>query len=153
MMCYDFVCDECRIIYEDVMQEPNEPHELTCAECGKKCRRLYSVPSLNFDKGSYGYFDIGMGTFIKNPTHRKEEMEKRGLTVYESDPRITAAHAESRYIRGQSQSQEAKTAAHKVMNEAGKKVKEDRLRRIYRNSPIREKVLKVQRETLADVPL
>lgn len=153
MPFYTMVCPKCGHV-EEYLQGANDVCVvLQCANCSaditRRDNRLYAadVPVIqgstvaggcNYD----GYFDEGLGLWVKSKRHRAEEMKKQGLQEYSPDPEFAKHRDEAKYIRKHAPKgdKEAVTAA----REQYKIADEKRKRRAVR-SAIQKKRAAIER--------
>ena len=110
MPFYTLICQKCGRV-EEVLQGVNDAAVvLQCASCGaditRRENRAYAadMPLIQGDTVAGGcnydgYFDDGMGLWIKGKRHRAEEMKKRGLTEYSPSSEYAKHRDEAKYIR------------------------------------------------------
>lgn len=75
MPLYDYRCDVCNIVREEV-RGANEEIKFYCRKCGGLMYQTFTPPSVINDYKPY--FDHGLNTYVKGKQHRKALMKKRG---------------------------------------------------------------------------
>ena len=95
MPIYDYTCRTCNITSEEFMTFDEEDN-VKCESCGvqmKRCVTLWAnTPSRWGD--SHGYFDRGLGTYVKSNVHRDKIMKERNIRPV-SEQEIDEAQHES----------------------------------------------------------
>lgn len=95
MPVYDYKCDTCHKVEEHFMTF-DEDDNVNCDSCGLKMKRAVTLwantPSRWGD--SHGYYDRGLGTYVKSFVHRDQIMKERNLRPV-SDQEIDEAQHET----------------------------------------------------------
>lgn len=141
MAIYELECTYCGLRSDHIMGM-NDPlgDMVDCPHCSAQvCRKnniVYAVPIIHGDTvaGAHnfsGYFDEGMGEFVRSSSHRKDLMEKKGLEEYSPDPEMKKHRDEAKYIRSHATintpgAMDAVRSEHKAANDKrrGKLMKE-----------------------------
>lgn len=122
-MRYDLLCKECGLIDEHIMGMNDKDLVVHCSGCGAEMTRrdnfiptsapqVIGITSGNVRNASYdGYFDPGLGLWVKSKEHRTEEMKKRGLAEYSLEGKAKAFDEEKKYIRRNSNPGDRESAA------------------------------------------
>ena len=108
-MLYDLECS-CGEVSEHWMGMNDEDKIVDCPDCGEQiCRRKHRVPNTFGLLGCHspgsaipnynGYYDEGMGIYIRSKEHRAEEMKVRGLTEFNPDPTMQKHRDEIKNIK------------------------------------------------------
>lgn len=133
MPIYTLECDYCCLRSEHFLgMNDSLDDRVECPMCGgEMCRRdnrIYDVPLIQGDTvaGNWtggGYFDEGLNEYVEGRSHRKDIMERKGLTEYNPDPTMKRHRDEARYIRERSKPNdpEARAAIRKEYKTASDK--------------------------------
>lgn len=77
----EYRCEDDHVTDELIRSADPIPETTVCAFCGKEARHCLAAfartPTRFGD--SAGYFDRGLGIYVKNTMHRNQVMKKRGL--------------------------------------------------------------------------
>ena len=95
MPVYDYKCNTCHVTEEHYMSF-DENQTVNCETCGLKMKRVVTLwantPSRWGD--SHGYYDRGLGTYVKSNMHRDKIMKERNIRPV-SEQEIDEAQHES----------------------------------------------------------
>ena len=78
-MIYEYRCNPCKLLTEVVKSVKEIDKDEYCFKCGKKMKRLISMPFRNIDGSFWAEHLDDQPVWIKNRRHYKEELRKRGL--------------------------------------------------------------------------
>lgn len=83
MPVYEFECRECENGVFQLVLPVGRRKAAECPKCGAGYEHLDQIfstpPEIVPDWTHGGYWDHGMGCYVKSKRHRKEEMKRRGL--------------------------------------------------------------------------
>jgi hypothetical protein len=149
---YTLECDYCCLRSEHILgMNDSLDDRVECPMCGgEMCRRdnrIYDVPLIQGDTVaggcSYAGYDEGLGEYVMSKSHRKELMDKKGLTEYNPDPTMKKHRDEARYIR--SHAKRGDTGAVAAIQKEYKTALDTRRNRLIRKS-LDESLKKVDAE-------
>jgi len=137
MPIYTLECPYCCLRSEHFLgMSDSLDDRVECPQCGeamtRRHDRIYDVPAIQGDTVaggcSYVGYDEGLNEYVMGRQHRKELMDRKGLTEYNPDPTMKHHRDEARYIRERSKPNdpEARAAIRREYRTAGKK-RRDRL--------------------------
>ena len=79
MPLYDFICKnkKCSTEVYDKFQAPDDKHDASCPECGKKHHKAYSLAGfvIDFRAG----LDPGLGVYLESARQRNTYADKHNL--------------------------------------------------------------------------
>ena len=81
MPLYEFHCNVCGHITEELFKVIEKPATLLCEDCGHLAGPIMSVPAWqpNQYKGAPEHYDVGLGCVVENSKHRDKICKERGI--------------------------------------------------------------------------
>jgi putative FmdB family regulatory protein len=86
MPIYQFRCKNCHSILEQFMGVDDDRENLMCDVCSEPLTRIFSSKTV-IPNNFHGYFDTGLGQYVKGTRHMKEICKSKGK-IYGSDKEI-----------------------------------------------------------------